>query len=172
MAPSRRVGRWLAVAAPVILATAVASPAFGIVRPVARGQQANRSADYFDIRSAAGRGGPQRAVPLRRPSAATRSARARLRRTLGRQGVLAVDRLTGTPRSLARLDDALAGPAAGTPREVAWRFARSHTAVLGLSDADFASFGRPQVREARSGVTTVRWRQVFRGCRPTITASG
>ena len=86
--------------------------------------------------------------------------------------MLAVDRLTGTPRSLARLDDALAGPAAGTPREVAWRFARSHTAVLGLSDADFASFGSPQVREARSGVTTCAGGKCFAGYRPTITAYG
>jgi Zn-dependent metalloprotease len=62
-----------------------------------------------------------------------------------------------------RLDGTLAGPAAGTPRDVAWRFARSHAAVLGLSDADFASFGAAKVRAAASGITTVRWRQSFQG---------
>ena len=153
MDPQRRAGRRLAFAAPVLLATAIASPALGIVRPVA-GQPAQRAVDLFDVRSAAGPAAPR--------SAATRSARARLR-ALGPQTVLSIDPLTGTPRSLARLDGALAGPAAGTPRDVAWRYARSHAAVLGLSDADFASFGSPAVREARSGITTVHWRQRFAG---------
>ena len=49
MVPPRRVGRWLAVAAARHPRDCGRLAAFGIVRPVA-GQQANRSADYFDIR--------------------------------------------------------------------------------------------------------------------------
>ncbi len=64
--------------------------------------------------------------------------------TLGKQGVLSIDPLTGTPRSLLRLDGTLAGPAAGTPRAVALaglrRRCRTHTrnrlTVEGCADHD------------------------------------
>jgi YD repeat-containing protein len=155
---SRTHRRFAAAAALAAAAAASATPALGIVRPNVPGQQANRSADFFDARADAGR-----APAARRPSAATRSARAKLRGTLGRQGVLAIDPLTGTSRVLARLDGALTGPAAGAPRAVAWQYARANAAVLGLTAADFASFREPRARTSRSGITTVRWRQVFRG---------
>ncbi|HWN05949.1 MAG TPA: hypothetical protein VNO53_02215, partial [Steroidobacteraceae bacterium] len=66
------------------------------------------------------------APPARRPTAAMRRARGALQRSLGRQGVVDVDPLTGTPRVLARLDGTLAGPRRGDPADVAQRYVREH----------------------------------------------
>jgi extracellular elastinolytic metalloproteinase len=141
-----RPKRLLAVAVPMLVVVAGAPPASGVVAPRAQGQHANRSADFFDVRAQA-RGIASRMAPAAR----------------GPQAVASVDRLTGTARNLARLDGTLSGPAAGSPRDVAWRFARAHAPEIGITAADFASFGSATVRTSRSGITSVRWRQLFRG---------
>ena len=76
---------------------------------------------YLDSR-AGDRGQAARAgttVAAARPSARTRQARTELRRDLGRQGVLNIDPLTGTPRQLLRTDGALSSPRGGDRADIA-----------------------------------------------------
>jgi len=78
---------------------------------------------------------------------------------LGAQAVVDVDAATGTPRVLARLDGALTGPAAGSPRAIADAYVRSHLSDLGLTDADLDTLSAPSTATSPGGVTEVRWAQ-------------
>ena len=119
------------------------------------------------------------APPARRPTAAMRRARGALQRSLGRQGVVDVDPLTGTPRVLARLDGALTGPRRGDPADVAQRYVREHVAALGLTPGDLGSLGGMERRRLPGGAQQIRWRQFHAGVpaldnelRVTVTAAG
>ena len=92
-----------------------------LVMPATAGavQRTKESAKpYFDSRAqardkAARSGGT---VAAARPSAATNRARATLRSRLGREAVLSIDPLTGTPRQLLRTDGALSCAARRRPQ--------------------------------------------------------
>ncbi|MEP7090648.1 MAG: M36 family metallopeptidase [Nocardioidaceae bacterium] len=62
-----------------------------------------------------------------------------LRTQLGIQGVVSLDPLTGTPRSLSKLDGFLTGPSRQSPSSVALGFVRTHAGALGLDGADLAT---------------------------------
>ena len=94
---------------------------------------------YFDSRAAARTQAAQSAggtVAAARPSKATSRARATLRGKLGREGVLKIDPLTGTPRQLMRTDGALSAPRAGDRADIARDFVRANRVALGLDEAD------------------------------------
>ena len=69
-------------------------------------------------------------------SAEGRRATTQLRRSLGVQGVVDIDGLTGTPRMLARLDGFLTGPSSRSASAVALGYVRMHAAALGLTQHD------------------------------------
>jgi extracellular elastinolytic metalloproteinase len=94
----------------------------------------------------------------RRPTTEMRRARSALERSLGDDAVFEVDPLTGTPRLLARLDGALAGPRRGDPAEIAQRYVRETLGALGLTEADLGSLGALR-RVPVAGGVQVRWRQ-------------
>src|SRR3954452_16277420 len=67
-----------------------------------------------------------------------------------------VDPVTRTPRVLARLDGALAGPREGTAHEVALAYVRANLKTLGLKDLD--TLESPTMTKS-GDLTQVRWRQ-------------
>lgn len=118
----------------------------------------------FDIRHA-GIGLPS-APPV---SAKSSAARAALKRSLGAEGVLRIDPLTGTPRVIARLDGFLSGPAAGAPEAIALGWARRHRAVLGLGRRDFSGLELIRDATAPDGTTSLVWAQTAGGVRSLDT---
>jgi extracellular elastinolytic metalloproteinase len=63
----------------------------------------------------------------------------RLRDSLGVQGVVSVDPLTGTPRTVARLDGYLTGPSSRRPADVATDYVAAHPEVFRLDRADLGT---------------------------------
>src|ERR1700712_2384447 len=115
----------------VVACAALAMPAVALaVSPKVRGPQAARDAakPYFDSRE------KQRAAGL--VSTAERSARSALTRRLGDQADVSTDRVTGTVRTMQRLDGALTAPASGDRGTVAMSWVRANRTALGLSAAD------------------------------------
>ena len=116
---------------------------------------------YFDSRVGAGR------AAERRGSVGTRSeraARSRLRARLGRQAVVQVDALTGTARTVQRLDGTLTGPAAGDRAAIAMSWLRANRAALGVTAADLdATTVADRKVDQGTGFTYLRYRQSYRG---------
>jgi hypothetical protein len=120
------------------------SPALGDVR---------EGPPPFDVRSGkAGRG-----------RSGERRAQARLRRSLGRAGVVSVDRVTGTPRLVTNGAGFLTGRRAGRPSRIALDFVRRHAPAFGLDSGDLAGLRVAQSYRTRRGLTIVRWEQTYRG---------
>jgi hypothetical protein len=112
--------------------------------------QGSEPRQYSDIRST------ERAV-------APRADTAELQRRLGVQAVVDVDRLTGTPRVLARLDGTLTPASTRAPEAIATDYVRANLAVLGLTTADFDALSPAAFRSLPGGITSVRWRQTVDG---------
>jgi extracellular elastinolytic metalloproteinase len=159
------VGRRRAIGIAIVVMSAVAALPAGAsaVGRQVRAQHAGQDAakPYYDSRVGARRAAA-RAGAI--GSAAERSARSRLRRSLGTQGAIQVDALTGTARSVQRFDGALTGPAGGDRAAVAMRWVESNRAALGLSAADLDSLRlSDRSVDQGSGFTFLRYRQYFRG---------
>jgi hypothetical protein len=120
---------------------------------------------YLDSRAAdrdrAARAGTT--VAAARPSARTRQGRTALRRDLGREGVLSIDPLTGTPRQLLRTNGALSGPRGGDRADIALDFVRGNVAALGLDAADVDGLSLQRRVRTPRGLTVVHFRQLYRG---------
>jgi hypothetical protein len=99
-------------------------------------------ASFYDSRQdpAAAKTLRDRAAQL---TAKPKSGVASLRRELGVQGVVSIDSLTGTARSVSRLDGFLTGPSVRSARSVALDYVRAHRDVFGL---DAAAMGRLALR--------------------------
>jgi len=120
---------------------------------------------YFDSR-AGDRSQAARArttVAAARPNAATSRARSALKRGLGRQGVLKIDPLSGTPRQLLRTDGALSGPRGGERADIAREFVRANRTALGLDAADLDGLDLQRRAATPDGLTVVHFRQLHRG---------
>src|SRR4051794_31955795 len=90
-----------------------------------------------------------------------RADRTTLQRRLGNQGVVDLDRRTGTPRVLARLDGTLTGASSRPALDVATAYVRSNLAVLGLTSSDVD--GARSTAALPGGITSVTWRQAVDG---------
>jgi extracellular elastinolytic metalloproteinase len=90
-----------------------------------------------------------------------RADRGQWQNRLGRQGVVDLDRSTGTPRMLARLDGTLTGASSRSPEAVASAYVRANLGALGLSAGDVT--GTPVVEKQPGGVTSVEWHQAVGG---------
>ncbi|MEA2136128.1 MAG: extracellular elastinolytic metalloproteinase, partial [Solirubrobacteraceae bacterium] len=116
---------------------------------------------FLDVRDAQRRAVERRGdVSLRAPSAATRSARGRLRHA---GAALDVDALTGTPRLLAGRGAPLSAPASGDRRDVAERFIRRHLAALGLTRTDLGSLQLQRRTAIPGGAELLGYRQYADG---------
>src|SRR5256885_6079702 len=96
-----------------------------------RGTGLSDKASFYDSRQdpAASKALRDRAAQL---SARPKSGVAALRKELGVQGVVSIDPLTATARSVARLDGFLTGPSRQPAKSVALDYVRSHQDVFGL----------------------------------------
>ncbi len=94
---------------------------------------------------------------------AARAARRDLRAQLGRRALLSIDRATGRPRVVGRLDGTLTGPSTDTAAEVALRFLRDHAAVYGLGAADVARLAAGAQRRSAGGLVSVQLTQSHGG---------
>src|SRR3954453_6996878 len=101
--------------------------------------------------------------PAKPVSAAAAKAQAKIRSTLGSQGVLDVDPLTGTPRVVAKLNGFLTGPSDASPRSIALGYLRSHATAFGLDAGDISSLRLTRNYTDVHGTTHMIWAQVFDG---------
>ena len=159
------VGRRRAIAIAIVALGAVTAVPAGAsaVGPQARAKHTRQDAakPFYDSRVQARRAAT-RAGSI--GSAAERSARSQLGRSLGTQAAIQVDALTGTARSVQRFDGALTGPAAGDRAAVAMRWVENNRAALGLSGADLDTLRlSDRSVDQGSGFTYVRYRQFFQG---------
>src|SRR4051794_37813164 len=116
----------------------------------------------FDVNATAATRAKVVAPPRSRDAAADA-----LRRSLGAQGQVAFDRVTGTPRSVAKLDGFLTGPSTAAPATIALGYVKAHADVFGLDAGDLA--GLKLVKDYRDvlGTHHLVWAQVVDGI-PTI----
>jgi hypothetical protein len=138
-----------ALASAVFLLLLATAPAGAVTRPL---HPERHHEPLVDVRSG------KATVP-----AAVRTARAKLLRSLGDEGVLSVDRVTGSVRWLGRTDGYLTGPSNGKPRDIALAWAREHLDVLGLTEADLRGLRLGSEYSAPNGVTRLIFRQTYRG---------
>ena len=87
------------------------------------------------------------------------AATAKLRSSLGSEGVLELDPATGTPRFLGRLDGFLTGPSSSSPQDVALSYARRNAAALGLSATDLTGLRLTRDYTDADGTTHLIWAQ-------------
>lgn len=99
------------------------------------------------------------------PAASASVARSReaLRRSLGPQGLVDIDPVSGTPRMVARLDGFLTGPSDADPEEVALDYVRARPALfrLGAGELDRLTLVRRHL--SPDGVTHLVWEQRHMG---------
>ena len=126
----------------------------------ARSAGAREVRPFFDSRAGAAAKAPARSA----------AGRAALRSRLGRSGVLAVDPLTNTPRSLLKLNGALSGPAGGDRDAIARCYLRANATALGLSRADVDGLTLAKRAAGPGGLTLLRYRQAYRASPPSTTA--
>jgi hypothetical protein len=153
----RRAFRIAAVVTCALLAAPAGVQAVERHLRTAPGQDAAKP--FFDSRVSARQAGTRVAT-----SAGERSARAQLRASLGRQASVQIDPLTGTARSIQRLDGTLTGPAAGDRADVAMSWVRANRSALGLTTGDVNGLTLAARDVSRgSGVTHLRYRQDYQG---------
>src|SRR3954447_11420174 len=141
----------LLVAVLVASGLLVAAPAAGA--QARRGPAApGKPKPFFDIRDA-------QASP-RAPSAATRSARSRLRSA---GAVVGVDTRTGSVRFLAGRAAPLSAAAAGDRRDLAESFLRGHLPALGLARGDLGSLRLERRAGIPGGALLLGYRQYADG---------
>ncbi|WP_222854013.1 M36 family metallopeptidase [Fodinicola acaciae] len=118
-----------------------AAPAKGAGESSAASSQANTGRekyDFYDSRQVAA------AAPAAQKRAAAKSAAPSagiksLRSQLGPQGVIDLDPLTSTPRTLAKLDGFLTAPSRKPAKDVALGYVSAHPDVFGMSAADLSA---------------------------------
>ncbi len=162
--------RWLATAAvgsSAIAVTLLGMPSQAAVHPDAAGrasdagaQSGDRAPGYLDARQL-----PERAALKadRGRVAGEGRAEAAFAKSLGAQGVIDIDPLTGTPRNLGRLDGYLSGPSTAPARTVALNYVRQHLADLGLTQSDLATFKFHQDYVDPIGIHHLSWTQSVNG---------
>jgi extracellular elastinolytic metalloproteinase len=142
----RRRLSWYAPAVAALLAVGVAPAAYaapggsGPAAGPASSHPSSGSSDkggFYDARTDAAQ---SKALRVRKAAldAHPGAARLTLRRSLGVQGVLDMDPLTGTVRQVGRLDGFLTGVSSRPARQVVAGYLAAHGAALGLSAKDVA----------------------------------
>ena len=90
--------------------------------------------EHFDSRRD-GKAGEALTQKAARNAAKPRAQVASLKKSLGTQGLVTIDPLTGSPRQIARADGFLTGPSKAKPRDIALGYVRAHAAVFGLDSS-------------------------------------
>ena len=126
----------------------------------ARGPSAQRTPGYLDRRVLA----PKAAFLAQRQQVRGQSrGEVSFVRSLGTQAVVDMDPLTGTPRTLTRVDGFLSPPSSKPARTVALDFVRRHLSTLGLSSGDLSTLVFRNDYVDAFGVHHLSWTQVVSG---------
>lgn len=88
-----------------------------------------------------------------------------LRSSLGLQGIVDLDPVTGTPRLVARLDGFLTEPRAGDAPALVLGYVREHEGVFGLDEEDLAGLRLVRDETDAFGVRHLLWTQEAGGVR-------
>jgi len=117
---------------------------------------------FFDSRQA---GSSQKVLRLRSDAALAHPAAAvtRLRRSLGVQGVVSIDPLTGTPRQVARLNGFLTRRSSAAPAHIALRYVRNHPGLFRLDAGALAALKLRKDYVDVSGTHHLSFQQVRSG---------
>jgi extracellular elastinolytic metalloproteinase len=149
--PSRqRCLRFAVLAALILAAVPAALAADGPRGQHSEGPRRAERADFDSRRSAL------------RPVRPNR-AQAALKRSLGQQGVVALDPRTGTPRVVAKLDGFLTGPSAKDAQTVVLDYVRANPNVFRLDEDDLAALRLVSDATDIAGVRHLLWAQTYRG---------
>jgi extracellular elastinolytic metalloproteinase len=128
--------------------------------PVIGRESTHRAPVAIDARQLVGKA----AVTATRHELNTRSTSdTRYLRSLGAQGLVSYDPLTGTPRNLGRTNGYLSGRSSAPARSVALSFVRSHLSLLGLKASDLRTLRFHQDYVDTIGVHNLSWTQSVRG---------
>jgi extracellular elastinolytic metalloproteinase len=102
-----------------------------------------------------------------------------LQSSLGDQGVVDLDPLTGTPRVVARLDGFLTGAADGDPVDLVFDYVRANEELFGLDEDDFGGLRLVRNETDPFGVRHLLWVQEAAGIpaydndlRASVTSDG
>lgn len=95
-------------------------------------------------------------------STTERRSRAALERTLGDEGIVSTDRISGGARLVARTDGFLTGRRAAPAASVALEYVRAHPEVFAVDATDLAGL-RLTRRYSSGGTTHLAWTQTYRG---------
>ena len=148
MQPSSVSRRLSAAAAGALLLAGVASaPAYAAPNPTrtTAGHEPQRRADYDSRETLGTTTDAQPAASLRAlTTAPSANAVKALRDQLGVQGIVDIDRATGTPRRVARLDGFLTGPSRKKPVSVALDYVAAHPEIFFLDKAGIAALSLRQ----------------------------
>jgi len=87
----------------------------------------------------------------------------KLGHTLGLQGAISIDPLTGTPRMVGRLDGFLTAPSAAPASDVALGFVRGHAKVFKLSARSMAGLRLVRDYVDVAGTHHLGWVQTLHG---------
>ncbi|MDY7086659.1 MAG: M36 family metallopeptidase [Actinomycetota bacterium] len=164
---TRRVG---AAAAGIVLlaallpAQAQAAPLPGAVTGATDSKQ-QRRADYDSRQNLVARAEAQPTATLSRAvvPAPTGNAVKTLRDSLGIQGIVDIDKATGTPRRVAKLDGFLTGPSRKKPAKIAFDYIKAHPEVFGIDAAGLATLELRQDYVDIAGTHHLSWVQVADG---------
>ncbi|XVV14600.1 M36 family metallopeptidase [Actinoplanes sp. CA-131856] len=164
---TKRVGAaaaGVALLAALLPAQAQAAPLPGAVSGATDSKQ-QRRADYDSRANLAAAAAAAPSAALSRALVATPSATTvnTLRNSLGVQGIVDIDRATGTPRRVAKLDGFLTGPSKKKPAKIALEYIAAHTDVFGLTAADLATLELRQDYVDIEGTHHLSWIQVADG---------
>jgi hypothetical protein len=92
-----------------------------------------------------------------------RRARAALERSLGDEGIVSNDRVTGGARMVARTDGFLTGRRSAAPDSVALGYVRARPGVFGLEEADLDALRLTSRYRSPDGVTHLAFTQTYLG---------
>jgi extracellular elastinolytic metalloproteinase len=113
----------------------------------------NQGVAPLDVRDTAARARP-----------APTEAQLSLRASLGQSGVVDVDRVTGTPRVVAKLDGFLTGRSSAAGATIAMDYVRAHLAAFGLTQRDLSTLKLSKASYTDVGGTQhLYWEQVAQG---------
>jgi hypothetical protein len=112
----------------------------------------------YDAR-AGGTPAARRAIAHKAAVTSSRPATEALRKSLGREGVLEIDGLTGTPRQVVRLNGFLTARSKAPAARIAMGYVRAHHTAFGLRSSDFSTFHLRRDYVDVAGIHHLSWVQ-------------
>jgi extracellular elastinolytic metalloproteinase len=128
--------------------------------PIISGRTGHETKGYYDSRTANPKAVTRQATQV---VEAQGKAYDTFTRSLGVQGVVNTDPLTGTPREVAKLNGFLTTASSGSARSIVLNYVRAHLSVFGLSKADLGTFRLSNDYVDVLGTHHLSWEQYAHG---------